>query len=139
MRVCQSSDMLDPEEAKEFVQQHTMQGRHKAEKCINPLHKNCAFWSIASKSLLRCKGRIRCPVKLVDESYSNSKNMIPTGSALKEKDCPRTNETRRRTKFFANKVRINNSTLLKVVPCVSCNKEKGLFRSRNHSTKESLE
>ena len=63
---------------------------------------------------------------------------MPIGTTLNKIDCPSMNETLRRTKKNTNKVRFDNSTLLKVVTCVACNKESGLCGNRKHVTKEHL-
>ena len=94
---------------------------------------------MASKSALWCKGHIPYPVKLEDEIYSNSKDVIPIWGAFKENDCPSMIETRGRNKCFANKVRVNISTFSGLVSCVACNKIRWLFGSRKKVSKEHLE
>ena len=74
---------------------------------------------MASKSALCYKGHISYPVKLEDESYSNSKDIITIGNTLKETDYTSMIETCRRTKCFVNKVRIDTSMLLGLSAYVS--------------------
>ena len=37
-----------------------------------------------------CQGVIPFPTKLEDDSFSDTTEMLPLGSQLKEKDCPST-------------------------------------------------
>ena len=42
-------------------------------------------------------------------------------------------------KYYANKVRINRSTLRGIVTCIACNKVRGVYGSKKSTTKEHLD
>ena len=138
VRTCPSHMIFSTKEAKSFFKEHVRVGRYKVETFRNPNHENCAFCN-TSNNIMKCKGHLHYPKSLSDESFSSPSELLPIGHDFAETDCPSMNNPKRRGRYFANKNRLNTSTLRALITCFACGIERGLYGSRKFVTEEQIE
>ena len=135
---CPSTSILLSQGAKEFMRKHVRKGTYKVEIFKDPTC-DYVFCNLPSKSDVRHAGHIQYPRLQEDGSYSLPNEYLPVGSALEESECPSKSGEQRVGRYHPNKNRLNNSTTLGVITCYACDKDRLLYGSRHHVSKEQIE